>query len=356
MNRRSRPCAVLALVIAALLAASRAHAEPAPVEPAEKARARALLKEGVRLLNAGQHEPALHKFEDAYAAFPSAKILINIGTAQSGLGRLADAANTYQRYLDSESGDAAQLPAVRAALAELDAKVGRLAVKLRGPAGASGEVRVASGAWIALSPSGLVRVAPGRFELQARSGAGAREAGASGAISAAEQREVIVDVSPPEPEATQPDVPRTGATLRDAPPGNAPPLGASSSDPPPSFSELAARRSVARSPATASRWTPLRYGAVAAGATGVLGISAMAVLALRARSMWNDARTDTDSKLAGRAATQANLATGAGVIGVAALGVGTALWFIGAPPERESKIVTAVVDRTQVGLAITGQF
>ena len=98
---------VRAFLIAALVVATRVHAQPAPPDPPEKVKARSLLKEGVRLLNASQFATALRKFEDAYAAFPSAKILVNIGTAQSGLGRPADAANTYQRYLDSAGDDAA---------------------------------------------------------------------------------------------------------------------------------------------------------------------------------------------------------------------------------------------------------
>jgi hypothetical protein len=356
MKPRLPSVAVASLVAALALVSTRVDAQPAS-DPPEKAKARALLKEGVRLLNAGQPAPALRKFEDAYATFPSVKILVNIGTAQSALGRPADAANTYQRYLDGESGDAPQLPAVRTALADLDAKLGRLAVKLRSPGGSAGEVRVASGAWMSLSATTLVRVAPGHFEIQARSTAGTREAGASGAISAGEQKDIVVDLTPPESAPAPPDsAPHPRATQPEPPPIAATPAThAASIDAAPSMAELSARRSDASSRGT-SRWTPLRYGAVAAGAAGVLGVSAMAVLALRARGMWNDARAGTDSKLASRAATQANLATGAGVLGVAALGAGTVLWFVGAPRDRESKAVTAVVDRTHVGFAVTGQF
>jgi hypothetical protein len=142
--------------------------------------------------------------------------------------------------------------------------------------------------------------------------------------------------------ATQPDAVRDGA---------ADPGGDSAS----SLSLAAARPSVVTSE-RAGRWTPLRYGAAAAGVVGVTGIGAMAVLALRARSMWSDAQAGGDSKLASRAATQANLATGAGVLGVAALAAGTVLWFVGAPRGRESTAVTAIVDGTQASLAVSGQF
>ena len=124
---------------------------------------------------------------------------------------------------------------------------------------------------------------------------------------------------------------------------------------PSSVSGAAARPSIAASE-RAGRWTPLRYGAAAAGVVGATGIGAMAVLALRARSMWSDAQAGGDSKLASRAAAQANLATGAGVLGVAALAAGTVLWFVGAPRDRESTAVTAIVDGTQAGLTVSGQF
>jgi hypothetical protein len=80
------------------------------------------------------------------------------------------------------------------------------------------------------------------------------------------------------------------------------------------------------------------------------------VLALDARSMWNHAQPDKDLALARRAATRANLATGAGVLGAAALGTAILLWFVGAPRDREPPAVTAIVDRTHVGLAVQGAF
>jgi hypothetical protein len=125
---------------------------------------------------------------------------------------------------------------------------------------------------------------------------------------------------------------------------------------------MAARVS-AEAPQRASRWTPLRQGAVVAGAAGVAGLAAMTVLALRARSMWNEAQPNMNAALARQAATRANLATGAGVVGVAALGAGVVLWLVGAPSNRgagdrraERKTVTAFVDGTRVGLAVTGEF
>lgn len=394
------------VLVATSLIAAHLHAQPPASEPPEKAKARTLLKEGVRLLDAGQLAPALRKFEDAYAAFASAKILINIGTAQNGLRRWADAANTYQRFLDSGADDAAQLPGVTAALAELDAKLGRLAVNVRGAARSPSELRIMSRSaseprtagrgWIPLPPSGVVRVAPGRFEVQVRAGIGGREVSVSGTIAAREQREVVVDLAAqdlardvaPGADARASDgaeTQRIAASTRvavappastDAAPLSAAPVahaadrtltapGTLSADTASATTPRVAdarpadgveKRLPGEPPARRSRWTPLRRGAVVAGAIGGAGLIAMSVLALDARSMWNHAQPEKDLELARRAATRANLATGAGVLGAAALGTGIVLWFVGAPRDREPPAVTAMIDGNHVGLAVQGAF
>ena len=61
--------------------------------------AQALMVEGVKRLQAKSYDQALANFLEAYAKFPSPKILLNIGSTLRDMGRSADAANTYQRYL-----------------------------------------------------------------------------------------------------------------------------------------------------------------------------------------------------------------------------------------------------------------
>ena len=58
-----------------------------------------LLNEGLLALKRNEYADALEKFRAAYALFPSAKLLLNIGTSQRYLGRHAEAATTYERYL-----------------------------------------------------------------------------------------------------------------------------------------------------------------------------------------------------------------------------------------------------------------
>src|SRR5690606_10010054 len=105
-----RPRSLL-LVLGALLFAAGAAAQPAPApaKPSEdKLDAKALMASGLRLFRAKDYLGALAVFKDAYARFPSARILLNIGTTLRLLERSADAANAYQRYLDAADADPAK--------------------------------------------------------------------------------------------------------------------------------------------------------------------------------------------------------------------------------------------------------
>src|SRR6476660_410551 len=117
------------LTLAVVLAAAAAHAQPvttpetAPlatiqdekqlaqtlaaitqdpaiqVDAKARPRAQALMAEGVRQLKAQSYDQALANFLEAYNTFPSPKILLNVASTLRDMGRTADAANTYQRYL-----------------------------------------------------------------------------------------------------------------------------------------------------------------------------------------------------------------------------------------------------------------
>src|SRR5262247_3006086 len=125
MTRLSR-----VLVVASLLAAPRAFAQQPPQPDPSKMDAKALMQTGVRLLEAKDYLGALAVFKDAYARFPSAKILLNIGTTQKLLNRNAEAANTYQRYLDSKDADPARRAEITQILADIDKVVGRLEISV----------------------------------------------------------------------------------------------------------------------------------------------------------------------------------------------------------------------------------
>src|ERR1700704_4809066 len=91
-------------VLAILLVANVAAAQPT----GGKGDAKSLMQTGAHLLEAKDYIGALAAFKAGYAQFPSAKFLLNMGTTQKLLDRKADAANSYQRYLDSADTDPAK--------------------------------------------------------------------------------------------------------------------------------------------------------------------------------------------------------------------------------------------------------
>jgi hypothetical protein len=152
------------LVVAlSLLTGASAVAQPAPQD--SKVDAKALMQSGVRLFEAKDYLGALAVFRDAYRRFPSAKILLNISTTLTLLDRKADAANSYQQYLDSPEADPAKKADVNAVLADLDRVLGRLEITVT-PVDA--EVQVNDSEWLPASKVSLYRVPEGPFTVRAR--------------------------------------------------------------------------------------------------------------------------------------------------------------------------------------------
>jgi hypothetical protein len=155
----------LALAVALAVPLSAAAQPKAAPPPADKSDAKALLASGLKLFQAKDYLGALAVFRDAYERFPSPKILLNIGTTLKALGRNAEAANTYQRYVDAPDADAAKKADVQKVLAELDALVVVLDVTVT-PADA--EVQIGDEAW---GPANQVvhhRITPGTLTVRAR--------------------------------------------------------------------------------------------------------------------------------------------------------------------------------------------
>lgn len=146
----------LAIVVVLVTVAGRAHAET-PTRGAAKQ----LLTRGVAAFRSGDHAEALRLFRAAYSAYRSPKLLLNIGTTFKALHRDVDAANTYQRYLDTSSASTVRRAEVITILAALDRKLARLSIVVL-PGGA-----VVSINGISQSPSQLLRVLPGRHLIRA---------------------------------------------------------------------------------------------------------------------------------------------------------------------------------------------
>ena len=111
------------LLATVTLAATGTAWSQAPSPETDKLDAKALMQSGLKLYAARDFLGALAVFKTAYTRFASAKILLNIGTTLTKLDRKAEAANVYQRYLDSPDADPAKRNEVKKVLAELDAAV-----------------------------------------------------------------------------------------------------------------------------------------------------------------------------------------------------------------------------------------
>jgi tetratricopeptide (TPR) repeat protein len=198
--RAARVVVVMCAICGGLAAAAPAAPPPAAAAPtpprpppaakaADKVDAKALMQSGLKLFAAKDFLGALAVFKTAYARFPSAKILLNIGTTLTRLDRKADAANVYQRYLDAADADPAKRAEVGKVLAGLDAAVATLELAI---APADAELQINDDEWGPVTGVARHRVAPGAAMLRVRhAGYAAREqvvtatAGARLAISIA---------------------------------------------------------------------------------------------------------------------------------------------------------------------------
>jgi tetratricopeptide (TPR) repeat protein len=120
------------ILLLALLAQASTSSPAGPTE--DKAKAKALLREGLTLNQRGEHAQALEKFEAAYAAYPSPKLWFNIGQVQLDLGQPAEAMAAFEKFLafvpDAQPEDKR---VAKAAVAQLGKKLGRLQVKCETP-------------------------------------------------------------------------------------------------------------------------------------------------------------------------------------------------------------------------------
>ncbi|MGE0871263.1 MAG: hypothetical protein AB7P03_22070 [Kofleriaceae bacterium] len=199
MTKRS----ILAAYAALLMLGGQAAAQPtqpapgtppAPAPPADqpsgaKVDAKSLMQSGVKLLEVKDYLGALAIFKGAYARFPSAKIMLNIGTTLNLLNRKAAAANAYQRYLELKDSDPTKKDEVQAVLAELDKSVGRIEIAVTPE---TAEVQVNTDDW-ATSPR-LYRVTSGAFTVRARQ-AKYNPGETTGSVNAGETIKVALDLT-----------------------------------------------------------------------------------------------------------------------------------------------------------------
>ncbi len=88
----------LLLFVLAAVSLSRSRSASA-ADPDEKSRGRALLAEGLGLLDNGHAQEALAKFESAYRLVPSPRVLFNMGLAHQALGHDVLALECFEGFL-----------------------------------------------------------------------------------------------------------------------------------------------------------------------------------------------------------------------------------------------------------------
>lgn len=154
---------MLVIPLFALLMAQVAAPTPSPDA---RVRAQALLKDGARLYENGALVPALEKFQAAYAEYPSAKLLFNIGQASRDLGRPVEAMNAFERILDQDADAPAEMvDEAKRSVAELEGKLGKLQIQCSTP---EAEISV-DGKRVGSAPlAGLIWAQPGHHQVIAQ--------------------------------------------------------------------------------------------------------------------------------------------------------------------------------------------
>ncbi len=168
-------------------------------DPATRPLAQALMIEGVKQLQAKAYDQALANFLEAYGKFPSPRILLNVASTLRDMGRLADAANTYQRYLLDPATGAERVAEVKELLLKLDEQLTILTVRVT-PKGS--EISIDAGPFIAVGTTLLTRVRPGLHMVRIRHAGQSSEVTVNGFEG--ELKDVQVKVDPPATPAPAP--------------------------------------------------------------------------------------------------------------------------------------------------------
>ena len=141
-------------------------------DPQARPLAQALMAEGVRQLQTQAYDQALANFLEAYNKLPSPKILLNIASTLRDMGRLADAANTYARYLADPATGPERVAEVKDLLNKLDEQLAIVTIRVF-PRGS--EVSLDGGPFVAVGASLLTRVRPGIHLVRVKKGDAAAE-------------------------------------------------------------------------------------------------------------------------------------------------------------------------------------
>ena len=153
-------CTTSLVLLAVLAQLSSPYADPQA-----KAKAQGLLTEGSGLYEKGDYAGALEKFNAAHAAYPSPKLMFNIGQAYRDLSRPVEALDAFEKFLAGALDASPETTAdARKSLAELRDNLGRIRIDC---ATVGAEVSV-DGKSVGLTPlSGPIWATPGHHQVTA---------------------------------------------------------------------------------------------------------------------------------------------------------------------------------------------
>jgi hypothetical protein len=190
-----------ALVLLSLLA----QLSPQGADFRAKAKAQTLLTDGSALYERGDYAGALEKFNAAYAAYPSPKLMFNIGQADRDLSRPVEALDAFEKFLAGAPEASPETRAdARKSVAELQEKLGQIRIDCDR---AGTEVSI-DGKSVGLTPlAELIWATPGRHQVTA-SHASAALAIENADVSAGRVRTVVLRLQPLAPPVAVPAVPK----------------------------------------------------------------------------------------------------------------------------------------------------
>jgi len=169
--RSVRP--TLLLIALALGVSAPALAAPAAggVSAQDKAKARALFKQGIVQFDGGYYQQALTLFTQALALYPNPKIHTRIALCHKWLGNNLKALEHYEQYLKAvpqmpdKPGDRVLYLKVKTEVKNLQSLISQLQIDITEPPGA--EVRI-NGRLVGTAPlSRLIRIKPGAVNITA---------------------------------------------------------------------------------------------------------------------------------------------------------------------------------------------
>jgi len=182
-------------------------------DPKQRTLAQALMTEGVKRLQVQAYDQALANFLEAYNRLPSPKILLDVASTLREMGRLADAANTYQRYLTDPTTGAERVGEVKKLLLSLDERLTVLTVRVQ-PHGS--ELSIDAGPFVPVGSSLQTRVRPGPHAIRIRKGAAVSELDVNSFEG--EAKDITATLHDEPPVATPTTTPTTAPTSTDRDP------------------------------------------------------------------------------------------------------------------------------------------